>query len=560
MRLPFASNSGPTTKALTLRLDPDDDEAERKERMAVERRTELEVRRELARVAGELFPPGSEPSNAYAEAVRAGQMVTGEKMRDVLSRALQDSADLGVSVAVRQFDNVGYGFDYMLANESARAWALRYTDDVLAQLGTTTQRIVGQAVGRWVGNGEPLSSLVKDLRPAFGKQRATVIAATEVTRAYAEGSKEAYIASGVVKKLVWQTANDERRCVYCGGLQGKVVGIEESFDTALPANLKEKARPFALPPAHPGCRCWVNAVVEGLKRNRKPKTPKQPAPARTEVAFTGDVAALQRARFTQDKIAELFDIGPSAKASIVIRGDSNEIEIAGTWTNRDTGEMIGECTRRLFPNERNAYLDVLAFEPGYIGNGAGMKVARQWFDALNDAGYEKAELYAGLSVGRYAWAKEGAKYIDRTQAARSTALFREWVAGKNITLADNEYPTFTSVLDVATYTHPRGLTLTGKDIVNNSVPADMVLPLGKAFMLDIQFNGHGGWNGVIDLNARASKKSAKSAPGISGKATGQEMAYINGTDDSQSDALFFAAYLVDDDTDVAPLLGGDNAG
>lgn len=269
---------------MVLRLDPDDDEAERNERMGLERRTELEVRRELARVAGELFPPGSDPSNAYAEAVRAGSAVTGERMRDILSRALQDSADLGVSVAVRQFENVGYGFDYTLANENARNWALRYTDDVLAQLGTTTSRIVGQAVGRWVDNGEPLERLVRDIAPAFGRQRAKLIAATEITRAYAEGSKEAYIASGVVKKLVWQASMDERVCIYCGGLHGKVVGIEESFDSALPSALRERARPFAMPPAHPGCRCWILPEIQEVKptRERKPKpTTVTPTPAPT---------------------------------------------------------------------------------------------------------------------------------------------------------------------------------------------------------------------------------------------------------------------------------------
>lgn len=284
MRLPFASNSGRTTdstgsstKALILRLDPDDDEAERKARMGIEKRTEMEVRRELARIVGELYPADSDPNNAYAESVRAAQMVTGERMRDILSRALQDSADLGVSVAVRKLEGVGYGFDYTLANESARNWALRYTDDVLAQLGTTTSRIVGQAVGRWVGNGEPLQSLVRDLQPAFGKQRARLIASTEITRAYAEGSKEAFIESGVVTKLVWQASMDERVCIYCGSLHGKIVGIEESFDGKLPADLRAKVRPFAVPPAHPGCRCWLSPQVEEVAKP-KPKPKPKPAP------------------------------------------------------------------------------------------------------------------------------------------------------------------------------------------------------------------------------------------------------------------------------------------
>lgn len=249
--------------------------------MAIEKRTELEVRRELARVAGELYPPDSEPQNAYTESVRAAEAVTGERMRDILSRALQDSADLGVSVSVRQFENVGFGFDYTLANENARDWALRYTDDLLAQLGTTTARIVGQSVARWINNGEPLQALVRDLRPAFGAQRAKLIASTEVTRAYAQGSKEAYVASGVVKKLVWQASMDERVCIYCGSLHGKVVGIEESFDGALPADLQEKTRPFALPPAHVGCRCWILPQVEEPKQARKPKPKPEPKPVVT---------------------------------------------------------------------------------------------------------------------------------------------------------------------------------------------------------------------------------------------------------------------------------------
>lgn len=845
------------------------------------------MRRELARVAGELFPSGSEPANAFTESVRAAEAVTGERMRDVLGRALQDSADLGVSVAVRQFENVGYGFDYTLANETARAWALRYTDEVLAQLGTTTARIVGQSVGRWIGNGEPLQALVNDLRPAFGKQRARLIASTEVTRAYAQGTKEAYTASGVVKKLVWQASMDERVCIYCGSLHGKVVGIEESFDGALPANLRERARPFALPPAHPGCilpgnlisapggidamaksfyvgrcveitlldgsvltvtknhpilthsgwvaaqfldegmyvlsaiggdriaaainpddqdvpaaveqvfdsfmksgdvssvsvppaaenlhgeggcikgnidivyanrllldngvahipeivgkdvlggydtglsqflglgvygpfvsghlaplrggvgtaehgtstgfvgscpacghslgaaadfdasllqpepkdetidaqlaterllglaseipfdvgadvgnllsytteidagtlqsprngtdmnaeltseflgrfasevassqivsirqfdysghvydlqsdmyelyicngvivkncRCWISAQIDEPKRERKPKVPKpQPAPvpkpSRTAVTIDSDAIALRRANMTEEKLAQLFDIGPSAKANIRIRDWGDRVEINGEWIDVATGENIGECIRELFPEQKKAYLTVLSFEPGYIGNGVGMKVARQWFDELGAAGYEKAELYAGLTVGRYAWAKEGAIYADPGQAARSTQLFREWASQKNINLSEGEYPTFTSVLDVATYSHPRGATLTGKDITNRDVPPDMVLPLGKAFMLDISFNGHGGWNGIIDLEERRRAAQSKSVKGVGAKAANVS-AYINGNNDAQSDALFFAAYLVDDDASVTPLLGGDNAG
>ena len=240
---------------MRLQLDPDDDEAERSARMSVERRMELEMRRALDDMLNTLFPEGyGDFVNPQIEANRIHDaFLRDQALRDTISRAIQDSSDLGVSVAVKQFENIGYGFDYTLANVAARDWALRHTDTLLRQLGTTSGSIVGQAVGRWVDNGEPLPSLIRDLEPAFGKKRAKLIAATEVTRAYAQGTVETYKASGVVKKLVWLTANDERRCIFCGGLHEKVVGIETSFDEALPAALREKTKPFALPPAHPGC-------------------------------------------------------------------------------------------------------------------------------------------------------------------------------------------------------------------------------------------------------------------------------------------------------------------
>lgn len=556
--LPSGGITRDAYKALVLQLDPGDDEAEQKLRMAVEGRTYREMRRALRDMMDTLYPENWDTDDPNGEAERIHQaFLRDQKLRDTVSRAIQDSADLGVNMSIDTMENIGIAFDYTLAHEVARAWALTYTDDLLNQLGTTSGRLVGQAVARWFENGEPLQKLINDLDPVFGRKRAQLIATTEVTRAAAEGTRAGYKQSGVITELVWQTARDERTCPYCGALNGKVVGIDTSFSDALPEDLRAKVGRFQLPPAHPRCRCWVTPSIRELTIDERSQVDQQ-SNRNVRVTITGDTALLQQANFTQEKIAQLFDIGPSAIANIVVRGDSGEIEIAGKWTDRITGESIGECTRRLFPREKNAYLDVLAFEPSYIGNGVGMRVARQWFDALGEAGYKKAELYAGLSVGRYAWAKEGAKYIDRTQAARSTLLFREWIAEKGINLADNEYPTFTSVLDVATYAHPRGVTLTGKDITSNSVPADMVLPLGKAFMLDVSFNGHGGWNGVIDLAARKKLAAAKSTIVAEAKAVDDRMVYINSDDVNRSDALFWDAYLVDDDSDVDPLLGGLN--
>lgn len=259
-------------KALILQLDPDDDEAEQKVRMEIERRAARDIRRSLRDMQDDLYPDGYEPTNADIESARVREAFRTGASRDALARALQDSTDLGVSVAVEQLNNVGYGFDWTLSNLNARDWALTYTDDVLAQLGTTSARTVGQAVGRWVTNGEPLPSLIRDLQPVFGRQRAELIASTEVTRAYAEGTHRAYVQAGIIQKMVWRTARDELVCPICAPLNDQVVDIRGSFFDKLPPEQQAKlssrvSARFTLPPAHPRCRCWITASFEEVTVN-----------------------------------------------------------------------------------------------------------------------------------------------------------------------------------------------------------------------------------------------------------------------------------------------------
>jgi len=261
-------------KALILQLDPGDDEAEQRIRDAIERRAELDLRRAFREMQETLYPTGYLPEDPAEEIARIQrQFREDQDLIDAVRRAVQDSADLGVSVAVDQLTGIGYGFDYTLANIAARDWAARYTDQLLQQLGTTTSNIVGQAVGRWVDNGEPLESLIRDLEPAFGRQRSELIASTEVTRAYAQGTVTGYRSSGIIKLLEWRTANDELVCPICGPLNGVVVGIERSdfFDRLPDAQRDALSRRvngrFTYPPAHPRCRCWVVGRVEEVSVN-----------------------------------------------------------------------------------------------------------------------------------------------------------------------------------------------------------------------------------------------------------------------------------------------------
>ena len=87
------------------------------------------------------------------------------------------------------------------------------------------------------------------------------IARTELAFAYNQGSyegtKQAQAAGYMGETVkVWCTADDERVCSICGGLDGAEVAMDEDFDfkTKLEGRNATIRR---VPPAHPSCRCAV---------------------------------------------------------------------------------------------------------------------------------------------------------------------------------------------------------------------------------------------------------------------------------------------------------------
>jgi SPP1 gp7 family putative phage head morphogenesis protein len=94
------------------------------------------------------------------------------------------------------------------------------------------------------------------------RYRAYNIARTELAFAYNQGSYQATKQAqangymGEVEK-VWCTADDERVCTICGGLDGKRIAMDDNFNfntkLATPANPTIRK----VPPAHPSCRCAV---------------------------------------------------------------------------------------------------------------------------------------------------------------------------------------------------------------------------------------------------------------------------------------------------------------
>jgi SPP1 gp7 family putative phage head morphogenesis protein len=104
-----------------------------------------------------------------------------------------------------------------------------------------------EAVSEWTASGQPLKDLIAALEPTFNAARAEMIATTEVTRAFAEGSYEAYRASGVVDEYDVRTAEDAAVDEVC---------IQEAAGGPYPLTDESHKPPF-----HVNCRCWIVPVV-----------------------------------------------------------------------------------------------------------------------------------------------------------------------------------------------------------------------------------------------------------------------------------------------------------
>jgi phage putative head morphogenesis protein, SPP1 gp7 family len=135
---------------------------------------------------------------------------------------------------------------YDAANQSALDFAKNYRYTWIKGITDTTRTQTQQAISDWIREGSPLSALEARLTPIFGESRASMIAATETTRVFAQGNMDAWESTEVVDGATWMTAQDDLVCPICGELDGTHIGAGD-MDAA--------------PPAHPGCRCYLQPTV-----------------------------------------------------------------------------------------------------------------------------------------------------------------------------------------------------------------------------------------------------------------------------------------------------------
>ncbi len=183
----------------------------------------------------------------FAEAIVNGDEVAYDELSNELRLLIGPYLVLAVLDSyMAQAALMGVAYDITLVNIAALQWANQYSYELIKNINATTQKLVSEAIAQFVRTpGMTIGDIERMLEQSFGEVRAEMIAITETTRAYSQGTRvlqDLLRQSGVDMVRVWKTGADEVVCDICRPLEGKT---EDEW----PDDLKDG------PPAHVKCRC-----------------------------------------------------------------------------------------------------------------------------------------------------------------------------------------------------------------------------------------------------------------------------------------------------------------
>ena len=260
---------------LTRNAVEDGDDAER---ARLERKSAGRIHSAFIAVLNEVLPAGTTEANITPELATLRLVGAWGKVRDELVRMLTDAALMGARFAFYyntgelQANEPTLTSSWDTVNEEVLRYVLGdafqlgggYASELTQQLFVTSERQIKMAIAEWVRNGQPLAALVNVLEAtALSRERAELIATTEVTRAYAEGARLTWAQGGVIQSMRWQTANDDDVCPICRPLNQQVVAVVGGSFAAVDEDGNEIGR-VPQPPAHPRCRCWLSPVAPAV--------------------------------------------------------------------------------------------------------------------------------------------------------------------------------------------------------------------------------------------------------------------------------------------------------
>jgi len=150
----------------------------------------------------------------------------------------------------------------------------------ISSVNETTRNALKGALIEGIKQGEGANKLrgrIQEVYIGVSKNRAAMIARTEVMRAANQATLAAYKQSGVVEGKEWLVAKDERTCEFCLQMEKSFsqVGLDDNFipkDTDLEGTeggiLKLDYGNLDAPPLHPRCRCTIVPIFNFNKTHK----------------------------------------------------------------------------------------------------------------------------------------------------------------------------------------------------------------------------------------------------------------------------------------------------
>ncbi|MGD9613828.1 MAG: phage portal protein [Alphaproteobacteria bacterium] len=137
-------------------------------------------------------------------------------------------------------------------NERSVVWARQRAAELVTQISENTRNMLRRTIAQGIEEGWSAKRLASEIAvsPAFSKDRAELIAQTEIINSNNAGNLAAYLESGVVDKKEWLPAFGA--CIIC--LNNAAIG-------AIPLD-KQFPSGHQRPGAHPRCRCSLLPVIE----------------------------------------------------------------------------------------------------------------------------------------------------------------------------------------------------------------------------------------------------------------------------------------------------------
>jgi len=168
-----------------------------------------------------------------------------------------------------QFEPIAANVEDVMLKRTGRIVDLnkRYAADLRKTIEKVT--VEGTNVGSL--KNEIKRQIQDDLGELYARNKARVIARTEINWAFNEGALEGYKQSRVVEAKEWLVSGDDRLCEWCEPMDGVIVGLSEPYfekgDTLIGdagGLLSFDYETVEHPPLHPMCRCTLIPVLKEI--------------------------------------------------------------------------------------------------------------------------------------------------------------------------------------------------------------------------------------------------------------------------------------------------------